>query len=113
MEHTHTHTHAQWSRKWMNGGRGRMSTIKKEGRTTEDKQIEKSQRQGQEEIPSQHMKRDHRISRNRALWLNVQEDKKTRVERQPWDSQYWYRRLSREYGSTSDTSTIELTDQKT
>jgi len=35
------------------------------------------------------------------------------VERQPWDSQYWYRRLPREYDSKSEKSTIDLTDQKT
>lgn len=35
-KNTMEQTHTQWSRKWMNGGKGRISTTKKVGRTTED-----------------------------------------------------------------------------
>jgi len=65
MEHTHTYTRTMIKK--MDEWRKRKNVNNDEGRKNHRRQIEKSQRQGQEEIPSQHMRRDHRISRNRAL----------------------------------------------
>jgi hypothetical protein len=42
--------------------------------------MEKSHRQGQEGISSQNIW-NQGISKNRALWLNVQDDDVTRIER--------------------------------
>jgi hypothetical protein len=53
--------------KWMNEGNGRMSTTKKEELQKTEERIEKSHGKRQEGISGDHMRRNHRISKNRTL----------------------------------------------
>jgi len=58
-----------------------------------EERIEKSHRKDQKGISRERLYRDYGISRNRPLWLDVQEDKITRLEGDPRDPKYWHQRL--------------------
>jgi len=45
-----------------------------------------------------------------ALWFDVHEDKRTRLERHPRDSQYWHRRLPREENSAAKSGAENFTE---
>ena len=76
----------------MNKGNGSMKTTKKGGRITADWGTNrKKSHTWPRRVSGGHMSRDHGISKNRTLWLNVNEG--TGLERKSQDSKHRHWRL--------------------
>ena len=84
----------KWSVEWLNKGSGRISITKKEGRMPEDWWT--NWKESWTSAGRSILRAFETSSWNFKewdIWVNVHEDKGTRLERKPWDPKHWHWRF--------------------
>jgi hypothetical protein len=95
----------KWLVKWTNEGSGIMSTLKKEGRSTEDWQTHwKEPQVWPKEYFNSICDKIMEFQRSGHYYFMYMKTRGTRLERRPWDSKQWLWWLSRECNILSSKS---------